>query len=275
MSAFSQPVVVRSLVDELVDRLENGIMTGELAGGTLVREQSLAKQLGVSRGPLREAIRRLEGRMLVERTPNVGARIVSLSFEDLREIWVIREALEGIACYHATVNMTNEEIDGLHHIVEMQAKKQHAGEWSQTYKATDEYDLHYRIILGSRNRRLMRVICEDLHYLLRVYRYRLTSKVPSRPYYAVEEHKRIVEAIAKRKPELAEKVMRDHIRRSLDNFMSLANEDGDLAPEASDRADGRERENVASAKRGRSKTAKKPRAKQARGNGTQRAKRRA
>ncbi len=224
MSVFSQPVVVRSLVDELVDRLEHAIMTGELAGGTLVREQSLAKQLGVSRGPLREAIRRLEGRMLVERTPNVGARIVALSLEDLREIWVIREALEGMACYQAAVNMTDDEIDDLHRIIEMQEKKQHAGKWQQTYKDTDEYDLHYRIILGSRNKRLERLICEDLHYLLRVYRYRSTSKVPSRPYFAVEEHKQIVDAIAKRKPELAEKVMRAHIRQSLANFMTLASD---------------------------------------------------
>src|SRR3546814_14196464 len=71
--------------------------------------RSLAKQLGVSRGPLREATRRLQERMLVTHTPRQGVRVVELSREVLHEVCTIREALEGIAAREAAINITDEE----------------------------------------------------------------------------------------------------------------------------------------------------------------------
>ena len=87
----------RVMIDDTVARLEELIMRGELAPGARLREQQLADTLGVSRGPLREAIRTLEGRRLLERTPHAGVRVVQLSLDDLEQLLAMREALEGMA----------------------------------------------------------------------------------------------------------------------------------------------------------------------------------
>ena len=101
----------RVLIDDTVAKLEELIVRGELLPGrTLLPEQALADTLGVSRGPLREAIRTLEGRRLIERTPHAGVRVVKLSLEDLEQLLVTREALEGMACRQAAENMTAAEI---------------------------------------------------------------------------------------------------------------------------------------------------------------------
>src|SRR3546814_4506505 len=91
------------------DLLTQAIISGELRPGTRISEPKLAKQLGVSRGPLREATRRLQERMLVTHTPRQGVRVVELSREVLHEVCTIREALEGIAAREAAINITDEE----------------------------------------------------------------------------------------------------------------------------------------------------------------------
>jgi DNA-binding FadR family transcriptional regulator len=83
---LSHKVSAQSLVDALAERIEAAIMSGDLQPGSKLSEQGLAASLGVSRGPLREAIRRLEGRKLLQRTPNIGVHVASLSPGDLYEV---------------------------------------------------------------------------------------------------------------------------------------------------------------------------------------------
>lgn len=87
----------RTLADRVCQQIVNSIVTGELLPGQKISEPGLAKLYGISRGPLREAIRRLEGWRLIERKPHVGARVVQLSAGELIEIYRVREALEGMA----------------------------------------------------------------------------------------------------------------------------------------------------------------------------------
>ena len=106
-------VQAQSLVDVVAERIEAAIISGQLEPGSRLSEQALATSLGVSRGPLREAIRRLEGRKLLERTPNIGVRVAQLSLKDLNEILQVREALECLACSLAARNMPDAEIAAL------------------------------------------------------------------------------------------------------------------------------------------------------------------
>jgi DNA-binding GntR family transcriptional regulator len=115
-------IPVKSLSDQVFDRLLEAITSGRFEPGERLSETNLAKMLGVSRGPLREAIRRLEGRKLVERTPNVGPRVVSLGTDELTEIFHIRERLEALAVRLATERMTEEQLDELE-----ERLSQHAG----------------------------------------------------------------------------------------------------------------------------------------------------
>jgi DNA-binding GntR family transcriptional regulator len=225
MDNLKSPLVARSLVDEIVQRLERAIMTGELSGGTLIREQKLARSLGVSRGPLREAIRRLEGRKLLQRTPNVGAKVLDLSTQDLREVWVIREALEGMASGLAAVSMTKDELAALDEIIHNEAKSLKAGKWSENYQEPNsKKDFHHQIVLGSRNERLIQLITGDLRYILTVYRYKWMVGRQKRAQEAVREHRDIVAALKKRDPALAEKTMRQHIRNSMQSVLEDASD---------------------------------------------------
>jgi DNA-binding GntR family transcriptional regulator len=207
---LSHKVSARSLVDVLAERIEAAIISGDLQPGSKIKEQTLAASLGVSRGPLREAIRRLEGRKLLQRTPNIGVSIAALSPTDLYEVLQLREVLEGLACSLAAKNMTDAELRALSELLEQHQQQKSVQEGTGYYQESKDFDFHFRIVKGSRNVRLIQALCEDLYYLLRVYRYKSSTK-PGRAKLALKEHKDIVAALMRRDPEDAERKMRLHI----------------------------------------------------------------
>jgi DNA-binding GntR family transcriptional regulator len=214
MSGFlDNKVRAQSLVDVVAERIEAAIISGDLEPGSKLSEQALAVSLGVSRGPLREAIRRLEGRKLLQRTPNIGVRVAELSLKDLNEILQVREALEGMACALAAKNMTDAELEALSELLEQHQRQKSVQEGTGYYQESKDFDFHFRIVKGSRNERLNHMLCGDLYYLLRVYRYKSSTK-PGRAMKALQEHKEIVAAITRRDPEAAEHKMRQHIRNA-------------------------------------------------------------
>jgi DNA-binding GntR family transcriptional regulator len=203
----------QSLVDVVAERLEAAIVSGQLEPGAKLSEQGLAASLGVSRGPLREAIRRLEGRKLLERTPNIGVRVAKLSLKDLKDILQVREALEGLACGLAAQNMTDPEIASLAKLLDSHGKQKEVQEGTGYYQESKDFDFHFRIVEGSRNARLAQMLTGDLYYLLRVYRYKSSTK-PGRATEALAEHRAIVAAITRRDTKAAEEAMRAHLRNA-------------------------------------------------------------
>ncbi|HEX8058291.1 MAG TPA: GntR family transcriptional regulator [Novosphingobium sp.] len=206
-------VQAQSLVDVVAERIEAAIISGQLAPGSRLSEQALATSLGVSRGPLREAIRRLEGRKLLERTPNIGVRVAALSLKDLNEILQVREALECLACSLAAVNMPDAEIAALKKMLGDHEKQKAVQERKGYYQEDKNLDFHFRIVDGSGNERLAHMLGGDLHYMLRVYRYKSGAK-PGRAAEVLQEHKAIVAALEARDPQAAEHAMREHLRHA-------------------------------------------------------------
>lgn len=217
----------QTLSDGAFERIQNAIVKGDIAPGTRLSEQYLCNTFGIGRGPLREAIRRLEGRRLVVRIPHAGVRVASLSYEELIELYYVREALEGMACRLAAQNMTEEQIAGLREVLATHEK--HAGLQANEsyYQQEGDLDIHYLIIQGSGNRTLSDMLCGDLYHLLRMYRYRY-STAPKRPQQAFAEHHRIIQAITERDGELAEMLMRRHISASRRNIERRLQEQGDI-----------------------------------------------
>lgn len=208
----------RTLSDGAFEQIQGAIVEGEIAPGTRISEQYLMDRFGISRGPLREAIRRLEGRRLLLRVPHAGVRVVSLSHAELIELYHVREALEGMACRLAARCMSEAEIAGLREV--LAAHERHAGlQRDESYhRQQGDLDIHYRIIQGSRNQMLNELLCADLYHLVRMYRNRYASTA-RRPQQAFAEHHHIIDAIADRDGELAEILMRRHIsasRRSIE-----------------------------------------------------------
>jgi DNA-binding GntR family transcriptional regulator len=145
----------RTLADRVFTRLQDDIVLGVLPPGTKLGETELASRYGVSRGPLREAIRRLESRKLLERVPHVGTRVASLKAADLIEIYRVREALEGMAARLAAENMTAEEVAGLRELLAQHEQQQDLKEDTAYFQREGDLDFHYRIIQGSHNQTLI------------------------------------------------------------------------------------------------------------------------
>lgn len=233
-SAFDNKVQVQSLVDVVAERIEAAIISGQLEPGSRVSEQALAASLGVSRGPLREAIRRLEGRKLLTRTPNIGVRVAALSLADLKEVLEVREALEGMAAALAAINMSDAEIAALRKLLDTHGKQKSVQDGTGYYQESKDFDFHFRIVTGSGNARLAEMLTGDLYYLLRVYRYKSSTK-PGRATEALDEHRALVAALEARDPKAAEEAMREHLRharRFVEEQMVSENESGSLSREA-------------------------------------------
>lgn len=199
--------------ENLTEYLIEAIVEGQLAPGSKISEPELAKQFQVSRGPLREALMRVERLGLIERIPHIGARVIQLSPTKLVELYAVREALEGMAARLAARNITEIELAGLESLLSTHSTHIDQVEGASYFHQQGDFDFHYRIIQACRNQQLIGLLCDELYHLLRMYRYQ-SPRSHSRPVEALEEHKFILRAIRQRDEELAEMLMRRHISRS-------------------------------------------------------------
>jgi len=219
---------VQTLADLACDTLERAILNGALPPGAQLAEAELAGQLGISRGPLREAINRLEGRRLVQRVPHVGVRVVSLPDREVNEILVMREVLEGLASRLAAQHMTAAELDALDAVTDFRHHPpSHNPSTPDDPRRAAADDFHVRIAEGSRNTRLIDYLCRDMYSLLRLYRTR-SGGTPMRAGSAAE-HREIAAAIRARDGDAAERLMRAHVARAR---LSLGLDTGAPAPAA-------------------------------------------
>jgi len=213
MSIFHENAVTAS--DKAFFRLRKEIVEGEIPASAKLSETELSTKYEVSRAVVREAINRLESCNLVERKPNVGARVVALSPEGLIELYQVRESLEGMAARLAATNMSDDEVAELKMLLSSQSENIKTTE--RYYQEAGDLDFHYRIILGSKNNHLINMLVNGLYHLVRMYRVQLGMAGP-RVSTAFDEHKHIVQAISNRDPELAEMLMRRHIMYSKNNI---------------------------------------------------------
>lgn len=199
-----------TIADQLLETLKMRIIKGEIQAGSKFTEQDLAGTFQVSRGPLREALRRLEGLHLVEHVSHRGVRVVNLNAGELLEIYEIRESLEGTAAALAAHKMTDAEITELKDLLNQHERDIERSDGSDYFQKEGDFDFHYRIIQGSKNGHLIKLLCDELYHLIRMYRYR-SSTTLSRPVRALAEHRNIATAIEERDSALAEMLMRRHI----------------------------------------------------------------
>jgi DNA-binding GntR family transcriptional regulator len=215
-SAETLPEESATIADRVFEELRQAIVEGGIPAGSKISEPEMAGRYGISRGPLREAMRRLESANLVERRPNVGARVITLTSEELLEIYLIREALEGMAARLAAERMSETAVQELKALL-ARHRQEVAREHGQAYfQKEGDMDFHYRIVQGTGNRRLTGILCNDLYHLARMYRCQF-GMGSDRALDALKEHELVVEAIADRDGEMAELLMRRHIRTSRRN----------------------------------------------------------
>jgi DNA-binding GntR family transcriptional regulator len=205
--------------DRAFEAIEAAIVSGEIPLGSKIREEEFAARIGVSRGPLREALSRLAGRRLVVRHPRTGSRVVSLTREDLIEIYEMREMLEGLAARRAAEHMTDAEIAGVRQELDRHFAEERLKSDDSYLQSSGDRDFHYRIAAGSASGRLQNLLCGDLYSLIRLCRFR-TANSRGRALRAYRDHERILDAIADRDGELAEILMRRHVAAARKLFFS-------------------------------------------------------
>jgi len=203
--------------DEAFDCLQTAIVKGDLTPGEKIGEVELCSRFHLTRGPLREALGRLESRGLLVRRPHAGVKVVSVSADELLELYRIRELMEGLAARQAAERMTDAEIAALRATLDTHETMIEQAQGQAYYQAEGDYDFHHRIATGSRNIKLTQMLLGDLYYMVRMYRYRLSTSA-GRPHMALGEHRNIVDAIASRDGELAEFLMKRHIHAARKNI---------------------------------------------------------
>ncbi len=203
-----------SLADQVFDKLENDIIHGIYPRGEILTELKLVEQLGVSRTPIREALRRLEQERLIEDTGK-GSRVLGITGEDLRDIMTIRERIEGVAAYYATLNMTEEGKQELTRLVELQdfyCQKENAEELR---RVDDQF--HDAICYLSQRTVIMDTLV-PLHRKTRRYR-RISMSDWTRANKTRQEHEQIYQAMISGDAELAEKLTTQHITNAKNHML--------------------------------------------------------
>lgn len=198
------------LREVVCETLREAIRGGVLKPGERLMEIQLAEELGVSRTPVREAIRKLELEGYVIMMPRRGTYVANLSIRDVNEVFEIRTTLDSLASGLAAERITDEELERLERLLVL------IGEYIEQndMEKIVETDMEFHDILyqASRNARLVGII-----YNLReqLTRFRSTSMAyPGRLKETLEEHIRIVEAIAQGNVELAQKAAEEHMEKS-------------------------------------------------------------
>ena len=203
--------------DKVFEQIQHAIVEGDIPAGSKISEPELSKRYQVSRSTLREALNRLEKCHLIQRKANVGSRVVNCSIEGLLELYITREALEGMACRQAALNMTDNEISDMKTMLKIHSQTQELQDGVAYYQEEGDLDFHYKVILGSHNSQLIDLICGQLYHLVRMYRCQFGMNSP-RASRAFNEHSQIIQAISDRDGELAEMLMRRHIAASRKNI---------------------------------------------------------
>ena len=198
-----------SLADQVFEKLENDIIQGVYPRGEILTELKLVDQLGVSRTPIRDALRRLEQERLIEDTGK-GSRVVGITEDDLEDIMNIRQRIEGLAAYYAAKNMTPEGLAELTHIVDLQDFYYDKGDAEQLRQVDEQF--HDLICYLSKRTVIMDTLI-PLHRKTRRYR-RISMEDWSRTVNTRKEHKAIFDAMASGDADLAESLMAKHIENA-------------------------------------------------------------
>jgi len=207
----SQEVFIESkpLREKIADKIRADIIKGVYKNGERLVEPKLAKTLGISRTPIREALRQLEAEGFIEIVPRRGAIVKELTIKDIDDLYAIKANLEGLAARQAVINLTEEQIENLINI-----NKQFKNIVEKNPSVTDEYlkdniDFHNIFIAASDNEKLVDIL-DGLSKNFQRLKTMLVSDA-GRAATAVKEHKKIIDAFVSKDPDLAEKSVRNHI----------------------------------------------------------------
>lgn len=205
-----------SLRGKVFQKIRDDILKGRYEENEELRESTLGKELGVSRTPVREALRQLELEGLVKIIPNKGAYVTGITGKDVSDIYIIRSLLEGLCARWATEHITEEQIDKLEEIIllseyHVNKKKELA---SQVTKLDSEF---HEVLYEASNSRILEHVLSDFHNYVQSAR-KMSVTNHERAEKSIAEHKEILQAIKDKDADKAEQLANAHIMNVMKNL---------------------------------------------------------
>lgn len=204
-----------SLRGRVFSRLREDILSGKYEENEELREVAIGEELGVSRTPVREAFRQLELEGLIKIIPNKGAYVTGISEKDVKDIYMIRSRLEGLAAKWATEHITEEQLDEMEenvYLAEFHAQKGHLEQLAELDNRFHE------IMYEASGSKMLEHQLRDFHqYVLRVRKKTLSSA--NRGPQSNLEHEQIMQAIKDKNADLAEQLAHQHMINAYENMV--------------------------------------------------------
>lgn len=206
-----------NLSGRVFHKIREDILAGRYLPSVELREKAIADEFGVSRTPVREALRQLELEGLVTIVPNKGAEVVGISKKDIKDIYEIRSHLEGLCAKWATLNITSEELDELDENIYLSGFHMQKEHFEQVLELDNKF--HEVLYKASNSKMLDQVLSDFHHYVERVRKITLSQQ--ERAKKSIEEHQKIVEAIRNKDVIKAESLATEHIMNTIRNMDSV------------------------------------------------------
>lgn len=207
----------RSLRGRVFRKLREDILSGKYKDHEELREISIGEELGVSRTPVREALRQLELEGLVTIIPNKGAYVTGITPKDVHDIYTIRSMLEGLCARWATRHITDEQIEELEEIIllsEFHLKKEGNGKAKQVSDLDGKF---HKVLYEASNSRILEHVLSDFHKYVQIAR-TMSVGAKDRAEKSIAEHRGILNAIKSKDEVLAEKLANEHIIKVMANL---------------------------------------------------------
>ena len=205
-----------SLRGRVFTKIRDAILNGVYKEHEELKEARIGKELGVSRTPVREALRQLELEGLVQIIPNRGAFVTGISAKDVRDIYMIRSRLEGLCARWACEHITREQLESMEENVYL--AEFHAGKGHMEQMAELDNQFHHTLYKACDSKMLEHLLNDYHEYLLRVRKKALSSI--DRGTASNKEHRSIMEAIRAGNADLAERLASEHMKNAYANMVS-------------------------------------------------------
>ena len=205
-----------SLRGRVFQSIREDILSGRYEQNTELKEAAIGAELGVSRTPVREAMRKLEQEGLVTIIPNRGAYVNMITAKDVQDIYVIRSMLEGLCARWATQSITAEQLDSMEETLCL--SEYHTSK--KNYEKLYELDsLFHEQLYEAGGSRILNHILSDFHDYVKMVR-KATISTSSRSVTSTEEHRAIFEAIKEKDPDKAEALAKEHVKHTIESIQA-------------------------------------------------------
>lgn len=203
-----------SLRGKVYETIREDILSGRYKQNTELKEAAIGAELGVSRTPVREALRQLELEGLVNIIPNRGAYVNMITAKDVQDIYVLRSMLEGLCARWATEYITQDQLDDLEETLCLSEYHTKKNNYEKLWELDSQF---HEQLYSAANSRILNHILSDFHdYVKRVRRATIASE--GRSVKSTEEHRAIFEAIRDKDAIRAEELARQHVKRTIESI---------------------------------------------------------